>query len=118
MVKIIRLVLIGVLSLTLFSCGSEKVKENETQSQVKQSTENSNQVLTITKEELKKYDGKGGNKAYVAVDGKVYDVTDNKKWKDGMHQGNSAGVDLSKEINASPHGKEILKDIKVIGELK
>ena len=67
----------------------------------------------FTLEELKKFDGKNGNPAYVAVDGTVYDVTNIKKWKDGMHKGYAAGADLSQMINSSPHGKKLLKDIGI-----
>ena len=69
-------------------------------------------------DELKKYDGQNGNSAYVAVDGVVYDVTNASKWQKGSHQGLTAGKDLSKEINSSPHGKSVLKDIPVVGKLQ
>ncbi len=35
--------------------------------------------------ELKKYDGKKGMPVYVAVDGIVYDLTNNKYWKTDLH---------------------------------
>lgn len=84
--------------------------------EVKQSTEIQQKEYTL--EELKKYDGKNGNLAYVVVDGKVYDVTNNKKWKKGMHEGVSAGQDISKVIQSSPHGKDILKEVQMVGSLK
>ncbi|WP_290068715.1 cytochrome b5 domain-containing protein, partial [Lactobacillus intestinalis] len=45
----------------------------------------------FTLEELKKYNGKNGNPAYIAVNGKVYDVTNNPHWKNGEHHGYEAG---------------------------
>lgn len=75
--------------------------------------------MEFTLEELAKYNGKDGNRAYVAVDGIVYDVTDVPPWKGGEHQGRvSAGKDLSKEIeDLSPHGKSVLEDLPVVGTL-
>lgn len=82
----------------------------------KQSSESQQKEYTL--EELKKYNGKNGSLAYVAVDGKIYDVTNNKKWKNGMHEGMSAGQDISKAIQSSPHGKDILKEVPMVGVLK
>lgn len=75
-----------------------------------------NKVFTL--EELKKYNGENGNLAYIAVDGTVYDVTNSKKWKSGKHCNVSAGKDLSKEMETSPHGKEALKKLPMVGVLK
>lgn len=72
----------------------------------------------FTLEELKKYDGKNGNPTYIAVDWVVYDVTNIKTWKGGKHCNVNAGNDLSKEIGTSPHGKEALKKLTVVGVLK
>ena len=37
----------------------------------------------------------------------------------GEHKnGITAGKDLSEEINKSPHGKDVLKDLPVVGKLK
>lgn len=75
--------------------------------------------MEFTAEELAKYNGKDGNRAYVAVDGVVYDVTDVPPWKGGEHQGRvSAGKDLTKEIETmSPHGKKVLENLPVVGKL-
>lgn len=56
--------------------------------------------------------------AYVAIDGKVYNVTNDEKWSNGSHFGVSAGRDLSKEIENSPHGKSVLSRLPVVGILK
>lgn len=72
-------------------------------------------VKVYTASELAKYDGQNGNPAYVAIDGKVYDVTNASAWRNGMHKGVSAGADLSEEINQSPHGKSVLTSLPVIG---
>lgn len=73
-------------------------------------------------EELATYNGKDGNPAYIAVDGVVYDVSNNKEWKNGEHiptQGKlKAGVDASEIILKSPHGKGVLKELPVVGNLK
>ncbi|BCN32293.1 cytochrome b5 domain-containing protein [Anaeromicropila herbilytica] len=77
---------------------------------------NANKEFTI--EELAKYDGQNGNKAYVAYKGVVYDVTDVKQWKDGKHYGAVAGTDLTDEIGKSPHGDIVFKKLTVVGSLK
>jgi len=74
--------------------------------------------LTLTLEELAQYDGKDGSPAYVAVDGVIYDVTDVPQWKNGEHNGYSAGQDLTDIIkNESPHGVSKLRGIPVVGQL-
>ena len=69
-------------------------------------------------EELKQYDGKDGRRAYIALKGKVYDVTDSYLWADGEHQAqHEAGKDLTDEILDAPHGEEMLEHVKLIGKL-
>lgn len=71
----------------------------------------------FTVEELSKYNGKNGNPAYVAVEGIVYDVTNNSAWGAATHFGLSAGQDLTKEFMSCHAGKNILKVLKVVGML-
>jgi predicted heme/steroid binding protein len=71
----------------------------------------------FTVEELEKYDGSNGI-AYVAVDGKVYDVSDSFHWKKGVHQvTHHAGKDLTGALKQAPHGADLLQRVPVIGEL-
>ena len=58
-----------------------------------------------------------GKPAYVAVNGAIYDVTNVPQWKNGTHQGYTAGKDLTNEIAKAPHGNSVLKDLPVVGKL-
>lgn len=75
--------------------------------------------LELTLEELAKFNGKDGARAYVAVDGIIYDMTDSAFWKEGAHNGFEAGQDLTEAIkNTSPHGVSTLTRVPVVGKLK
>jgi len=74
--------------------------------------------LSLTIEELAIYDGQNGEKAYIAVDGVLYDVTNNSNWNNGSHNGYMAGLDLTEEIKSlSPHGVNVLEGLPIVGEL-
>jgi predicted heme/steroid binding protein len=72
----------------------------------------------ITLAELAKFNGKNGSRAYVAVKGKVYDVTDSPFWPGGDHQGaHQPGADLTAELELAPHGPENLDKVTLVGVL-
>ena len=75
--------------------------------------------LSLTLGELAQYDGLEGRKAYIAVDGVIYDVTEIPQWKEGLHMGRfQAGQDYSEEIRSeSPHGTKMLDRAPEIGVL-
>jgi predicted heme/steroid binding protein len=76
------------------------------------------ELKKFTPDELKQYDGKDGRPAYVAFNGKVYDVTESFMWADGDHQGQHvAGKDLTSEMSMAPHGEEMLERVKLVGVL-
>jgi len=73
----------------------------------------------FTLDDLSKYNGQNGQPAYIAIDGVVYDVSNAKGWKDGIHKGKyQAGKDWSQEILKSPHGKKVLDKLPIMGKLK
>lgn len=72
---------------------------------------------TFTMDELKKYDGKDGKPAYVAVDGIVYDVSSDRAWHKGQHEEYRAGTDLTEDMANSPHGNMVLSNLPVVGKL-
>ena len=72
-------------------------------------------IFTI--EELKKYDGSNGV-AYVAFNGKVYDVSQSFHWKSGIHQvTHRAGCDLTEALKRAPHSADMLDKFPIVGEL-
>lgn len=80
--------------------------------------EDQTDLIELTLEELAEYDGLDGSDAYIAVDGKIYDVTDDPNWPNGNHNGFQAGNDWTEEIgSASPHGSSVLSGVPQIGIL-
>ena len=72
----------------------------------------------MTIDELKRYNGQNGAKAYIAYKNVVYDVTDSPLWEDGFHQDlHAAGVDLTSELSDAPHGDEVFEEFEVVGKL-
>ena len=108
----------GIAGLLLVECAPDTVEDSETTSSESVSVSSSAaEMQTFTLEELSQYTGKDDQPGYVAVDGVVYDVTNVEAWKDGEHQmGLTAGNELSEEINSSPHGKQVLEGLPIVGE--
>lgn len=71
----------------------------------------------FTLQELTGFNGKDGNPAYVAVNGTVYDVTNNAAWAAASHFGLTAGRDLTREFASCHAGQTILSKLKVVGKL-
>lgn len=72
----------------------------------------------FTLEELSAYNGQNGAPAYVAVNGVVYDVTNNPLWKGGSHFGGlTAGKDLTNAFEGCHPGAMVLSVLPVVGYL-
>jgi predicted heme/steroid binding protein/uncharacterized membrane protein len=70
-------------------------------------------------EELEKYDGSDGRPVYLAYKGKVYDVSDSKLWRNGLHmKRHHAGRDLTTDIQGAPHEPDVLERYPQVGTLK
>ena len=68
-------------------------------------------------DELAEYNGKNGQKTYVAVLGIVYDGSD--EFYQGMHQGfQLGGIDATSIFQASPHAMSILNELPIVGSLE
>lgn len=113
-----------ILILALSGCGSNagigaaSAQPGEAVQSSQSPSASDSTLKTFTREELKKYNGKNGNPAYVAVDGTVYDVTNVREWRGGDHNGFEAGNDLTEAIKTkSPHGVSKLKGIPIVGKL-
>lgn len=73
----------------------------------------------MTLEKLQHYNGQNGRKAYVAYKGKIYDVTGNRFWKNGIHKRiHKAGLDLTEAMENAPHAEEVFYGFPIVGILK
>ena len=72
----------------------------------------------LTPEELASCDGKEGRPAYFAFEGKIYDATESRLWKQGVHVGrHNAGSDLTEALKQAPHGQEKVSAMRHVGLL-
>ena len=98
-------------------------KDNENVSEVEEmdAEQDAQAMLELKKftiKELEEYTGKNGKPAYVAYQGKVYDLSQSSLWIGGEHMGmHQAGKDITEELELAPHGEEILDRVKQIGVL-
>lgn len=72
-------------------------------------------IFTVA--ELSRYNGRNGNPAYVAVNGIVYDVTNNAAWGGATHFGLAAGTDLTSQFASCHAGQQILSKLNVVGKM-
>lgn len=72
----------------------------------------------FTRKDLAECDGRDGAPAYIAYEGKVYDVTDSFLWQRGRHQVlHTAGEDLTGGLDGAPHGEDLLERVPMVGVL-
>jgi len=78
------------------------------------STGSASQTKTFTLSQLAQYNGKNGQPSYIAVSGKIYDVS--TLFIDGTHRGCIAGQDVTANFS-DIHSQSILSQFTVIGTL-
>ena len=72
----------------------------------------------LSLEALASCDGKDGRPACFAFEGKIYDASQSKLWKQGLHMGrHTAGADLTAALQQAPHGSDKMTAIKEVGVL-
>lgn len=72
----------------------------------------------ITLQELSTYNGMGGRPAYAAVNGIVYDVSNEATWGGASHFGLMAGKDLTSQFNGCHGNTAVLSQLPKVGILK
>ncbi len=73
----------------------------------------------FTSAELNQFNGENGKPVYVVYQGKVFDVSESKLWRGGVHmKRHHAGKDLTTDFKAAPHGEEVLARYPQVGVLR
>jgi predicted heme/steroid binding protein/uncharacterized membrane protein len=76
-------------------------------------------MKAIDSRELSEGNGQDGKPVYIAHQGKVFDVSESKLWKGGLHmKRHHAGKDLTTDIQGAPHGTEVLERYPQVAVLK
>jgi len=78
----------------------------------------SDQDLTVyTKSQLALRNGQDKPEIWVGFNGYIYDVSESRLWKKGMHYEHWAGQDLTKELQDAPHTETVFEKFKKIGRI-
>jgi predicted heme/steroid binding protein/uncharacterized membrane protein len=81
--------------------------------------ENPDKEREFTRAELAGKNGSDGNPAYIAFQGKVYDVSGSDMWRGGRHMDlHQAGHELTGELAEAPHGEEVLERYPQVGIIR
>ena len=99
----------------------ESKESEETEEESKKSSEDSDETsseetLVLNQHELAEFDGQGDNKAYIAVNDVIYDVTD-QEIKDGHYGDYKVGVNTLYNVLLLGED-EALKDLPIVGVLE
>jgi predicted heme/steroid binding protein len=105
------------ISLFLLGACQSDDQNGDTINSVETIEETNEERVEMTLTELALFDGRNGNKAYIAVNGVIYDVTSSSLWRNGSHNGYQAGQDLTAAIASSPHGTSTLSRFPIVGYL-
>lgn len=70
-----------------------------------------------TKAQLALRNGQDRPEIWVAYQGKIYDMSHSRLWKNGKHYEHWAGQDLSDELKDAPHTAQVFEKYQAIGKL-
>ena len=80
--------------------------------------ESSLNLPAFTRSELSLRNGQDRPEIWIAWEGKIYDVTESRLWRNGKHYEHWAGQDLTEELADSPHGRRVFEGREPIGILE
>jgi predicted heme/steroid binding protein len=72
-------------------------------------------VYTLSQLALR--NGQDRDEIWIAYQGSIYDVTNSRLWKNGMHYEHWAGQDLTDELKDAPHTEKVFERLPQIGVL-
>lgn len=95
---------------------SEEVAETTEEAEDNEPMEKIEDEGIITKADLLAANGQDGAPAYVAVFGRVYDVSEEGAFAEGEHNGVKPGTDASAAFLESIHASDLLEKLPLVGE--
>ena len=117
--RFLIILLAMLMVFVLAACGNGNGEDADNGVEAPENGEAQEDLPVMTMEEVAENDGRDGARAYVVVEGIVYDVTDSPRWQGGNHNGHQAGQDLTDEIlDDSPHGRRVLDRFEAIGRIE
>ena len=75
------------------------------------------QMKEYTRSQLALRNGNDRDEIWVALHGKIYDVTLSKLWRNGKHYEHWAGQDLTEELADAPHSAMVFDKFDQVGVL-
>jgi predicted heme/steroid binding protein len=72
---------------------------------------------TYSRQQLALRNGQDKPEIWVAFEGKIYDVSSSRLWRNGKHYEHWAGQDLTDELKDAPHTRSVFEKFEVIGIL-
>ncbi|GAA4512254.1 cytochrome b5 domain-containing protein [Sphingobacterium thermophilum] len=78
---------------------------------------NEEYLPTYTRSQLALRNGQDKPEIWVCYDGIIYDVSESRLWRKGMHYEHWAGQDLTEELKDAPHTHTVFEKFKKIGRL-
>lgn len=76
------------------------------------------EIKTFNLRQLALRNGQDKPEIWVAYKGKIYDVSDSRLWRNGMHYEHWAGQDLTDELVDAPHTETVFDKFEVVGLLQ
>ena len=77
-----------------------------------------NKIKIYSKEQLALRNGQDKDEIWCSYNGKIYELTNSRKWTNGRHYEHWAGQDLTDELKDAPHSEKVFERMKVIGRLE
>ncbi len=74
-------------------------------------------MTNYTKSQLAIRNGQDRPQIWVAYRGLIYDVTQSRLWRKGMHYEHWAGQDLTDELHDAPHNEDVFERFEIVGVL-
>lgn len=71
-----------------------------------------------SKAQLALRNGQDKPQIWIAYKGFIYDVSESRLWRKGMHYEHWAGQDLTEELQEAPHTESVFSRFRCIGILK